>query len=132
MIPGRQPYRREMSRYGWFLRQSRYLRYMAREITCVFIGAYAVVLLVGLRRISEGRQAYESFLQALTSPAGVVFQLIILVFAVYHSMTWFNVTPKAMPLQIGEDFLPGKVIIGAHYVGWLAVTAIVLLLAGVV
>jgi fumarate reductase subunit C len=125
-----KPYVREVSRYGWFLRNPRYRRYMAREVTCVFIGLHALILLVALKRLSEGREAWEAFLHNLTGPAGVVLQLIILAFAVYHSTSWFNVTPKAMPVQIGEQFLPGAVIIGAHYAAWLIVTVTVLFLAG--
>lgn len=127
-----KPYVREVSRYGWFLRHPRYLRYMAREVTCVFIGLHAVILLVALRRLSEGREAYEAFLQNLTGPAGVLLQLVVLAFAVYHSTSWFNVTPKAMPVLIGENFLPGAVIVGAHYAAWLVASLAVLFLAGVI
>lgn len=126
-----KPHVRELSRYGWFLRHPRYLRYMAREVTCVFIGLHAVILLVALKRLSEGREAWEAFLHSLAGPAGVVLQLVILVFSVYHSMSWFNVTPKAMPVQIGEKFLPGAVIVGAHYAGCLVASIAVLFLAGV-
>ncbi len=125
-----KPYVREVSRYGWFLRNPRYRRYMAREVTCVFIGLHALILLVAFKRLSEGREAWEAFLHNLTGPAGVVLQLAILAFAVYHSTSWFNVTPKAMPVQIGEQFLPGAVIIGAHYAAWLIATVAVLFLAG--
>ena len=125
-----KPYVREVSRYGWFLRNPRYRRYMAREVTCVFIGLHALILLVALKRLSEGREAWEAFLHNLTGPTGVVLQLVILAFAVYHSTSWFNVTPKAMPVQIGEQFLPGAVIIGAHYATWLIATVAVLFLAG--
>ena len=125
-----KPYVREVSRYGWFLRNPRYRRYMAREVTCVFIGLHALILLVAFKRLSEGREAWEAFLHNLTGPAGVVLQLVILAFAVYHSTSWFNVTPKAMPVQIGEQFLPGAVIVGAHYAAWLIATVAVLFLAG--
>ena len=125
-----KPYVREVSRYRWFMRNPRYLRYMAREVTCVFIALHALVLLVALKRLSEGREAWETFLDNLTAPAGVQMQLVILAFAVYHSTSWFNVTPKAMPVQIGEKFLPGAVIVGAHYAGWLVVSLVVLFLAG--
>jgi fumarate reductase subunit C len=125
-----KPYVREVSRYGWFLRNPRYQRYMAREVTCVFIALHALVLLVALKRLSEGREAWETFLDNLTAPVGVQLQLLILAFAIYHSTSWFNVTPKAMPVQIGEKFLPGSVIIGAHYAGWLVASLAVLFLAG--
>ena len=126
-----KPYIRDVPRFGWFLRQPRYMRYMAREVTCIFIGAYAVVLLVALQRLAEGRQAYEAFLQALASPVSMVFHLVVLVFALYHTTSWFNVTPKAMPIQAGEDFLPGAIIVGAHYAAWLIVSVALLFLAGV-
>jgi len=127
----RQPFIRELSRTRWYFRQPRYLRYMAREVTCVFVGAYALMLVVGLARLSEGRAAWEGFLQALTHPGGIVFHVVALAFALYHSTSWFNVTPKAMPVQIGEGFLPGGIIVGAHYAGWLLVSIAVMLLAGV-
>ena len=126
-----KPYVREVSRYGWFFRNPRYLRYMAREVTCVFIGLHALILIVALMRLSEGREAWEAYLANLCSPAGVALQLLILAFAVYHSTSWFNVTPKGMPVQIGENFLPGAVIVGAHYAGWLVASVALLFLAGV-
>jgi len=128
---GRRPYVREVSRTRWFFRHPRYMRYMAREVTCIFIGAYTVLLLVGLARLAESRAAYEAFVQALQSPASVAFHVLALVFSAYHSITWFNLAPKAMPVQVGEAFLPDSVIGGAHYVGWAIVSAVVLFAAGV-
>ena len=127
----RRPFVREMPKTHWFLRQPRYLRYMAREVTCVFIGAYAVLLLIALARLAEGREAYEGFLRALGSSAGIAFQVVVLAFALYHTVSWFSVTPKAMPIQRGEEFVPGGIIIGAHYAGWIAISIVVLVLAGV-
>jgi len=127
----RKPYVREVPRLRWIFRHPRYLRYMAREVTCIFIGAYAVLLLFALARLAEGREAYEAFLGALASPAGIAFQSVVLAFALYHTVSWFNVTPKAMPIQRGEEFLPGPIIVGAHYAGWIAFSIVVLSLAGV-
>jgi fumarate reductase subunit C len=107
------------------------MRYMSREITSIFVGAYCVLLVVGLQRLSAGPAAWEGFLAALRGPASVVFQFLCLVAAVYHAATWFNATQKAMPIQIGEDFVPGNVISGAHYAAWAALSLVVLYLAGV-
>ncbi len=127
----RKPYLREVARFSWYFRQPRYLRYMAREVTCIFIGAYTLLLLVGVMRLAQGQAEYEAFLAALRSPGSVVFHLVALAFSVYHTATWFNVTPKALPVQIGEEFLPGSVITGAHYLGWAVLSLAVLLMAGV-
>ena len=126
----RKPYVREVSPTRWFLRDRRYMRYIAREITCIFIGAYTLMLLVGIARLAQGQAAYEAFLAALREPASIVFQVLTLAFALYHTTTWFNVTPKALPVQIGEEFVPGKAVAGAHYVIWAVLSAAVLILAG--
>ncbi|MDS4070658.1 MAG: fumarate reductase subunit C, partial [Candidatus Competibacter sp.] len=102
----RKPYIREVSKTTWFLSQPRYKRYMAREVTCIFIFAYTFLLIVALKRLSEGPDAFQGFLNALHSPLGVLFNLVVLVATVYHSTSWFNVTPQAMPIQRGEEFVP--------------------------
>lgn len=122
-----KPYIRELPKTSWFFRQPRYMRYMAREVTCIFIGAYALLLVVALARLAESEAAFNAFVQALSSPLGVLFNLAALVAAVYHSMSWFNVTPQAMPIQRGEEFVPGKMIVGAHYAAWAVVSVIVLI-----
>ena len=127
----RRPYRRAVSTTAWWLAQPRYIRYMAREVSCIFIGAYTAVVVVGLVRLAQGASAWGAFLEALQAPVSVAFHLLVLAFALYHTTTWFNVTPKAMPVQLGETQLPGGVIIGAHYAVWALVSALVLFLAGV-
>ena len=123
-----KPYVREVSKTTWFLQQTRYKRYMAREVTCIFIGAYTFLLIVSLARLSQGKEAFDVFVHALSSPLGVLFNLAVLVAAVYHSISWFNVTPQAMPIQRGEDFVPGNIIVGAHYAIWAVISLIILIL----
>ncbi len=123
-----KPYVRPLSKTSWFLTQPRYKRYMAREVTCLFIFAYTFLLIMGLKRLAEGPDAFNAFVQTLGSPLGVLFNLAVLIAAVYHSTSWFNVTPQAMPIQRGEEFVPGKIIVGAHYALWAVVSLIVLIL----
>ena len=125
----RKPYVREMT-FRWIFRHPRYLRYMARELSCLFIGAYTLLLVAGVNSLSQGPAAWQAFLEWLQSPASIVFHVLVLGFALYHSITWFNLTPKALPVQIGEDFLPDAVISGAHYAGWALLSLAVLALAG--
>ncbi len=127
----RRPYVRPVSDVTWWFAQPRYIRYMARESSSLFIGAYSGVLVVGLVRLAQGQAAWDGFLGALQSPLGVAFQLLALAFALYHTTTWFNVTPKAMAIRIGQTPVPGKVIVGAHYLGWLVVSALILFAVGV-
>jgi fumarate reductase subunit C len=125
----RKPYVREMTS-EWISRHPRYLRYLAREFSCLFIGGWTLLLVWGLKQLAAGPQAWADFLASLKSPLSIVLQLAALGFAAYHSITWFKLTPKALPVQIGKAFLPDAVISGAHFAAWAAVSVAVLYFAG--
>jgi fumarate reductase subunit C len=127
----RKPFIRPVSKTGWWLKHPRYMRYMSREVTCIFIGAFAFLMVCALERLSSGQVAYESFMSALRSPLGIAGLLIVLAFSLHNATNWFNVTPKALPVQLGEEFLDGKYIIGAHYAVWIVASVAVLVLGGV-
>ena len=126
----RKPYMRKLPKW-WWLRQRSYTIYMIRELTCIFIGAYTTVIVVSLMRLSQGRSEYDAFLNSLHSPFWITFHLVAILFALFHTVTWFGVAPKAMPLQIGERKVPDAAIIMVHYAGWIVVSAAVLFLARV-
>lgn len=127
----RRPYVREVSPTSWYMRMPRYQRYMAREVTSIFIGIYTVILLVGLARLADGEVAYGEFLTALRQPSSIVFHVLALAFSLYNSFTWFNVAPKALPIQVGEEFMPDSVVAGGHYVVWVGLSLFILFWAGV-
>ncbi len=126
-----RPYVRQVSRTTWYLAHPRYIQHMAQELTSVFVGAFALLLLCAMRALAEGEAAWQSFLASLGSPLMLGFQGLVLAATLYHTVAWFVVTPKAMPVQIGEVFLPGIFIAGAHYVAWIVVSLFILYVAGV-
>lgn len=126
----RRPYVREVPRASWWLKQPRYVRYMIREMSAALIGAYILIVIVGVARLSQGQAAYEAFLGAVWSQLGVTFSIIALIFALYHSYTWFQVTPKAMPLRLAGKRVPGSVIVAAHWLGFAVVSVAVVAFAG--
>jgi succinate dehydrogenase subunit C len=114
----------------WIFRHPRYVRYMVREFSCLFIGGWTLLMVWGLKQLAAGPDAWAAFLELLKSPASIAFHLVAFAFAVYHSVTWFNLTPKALPLQRGEGFVPDAAISGAHFAVWAALSLGVLYLAG--
>lgn len=127
-MSNRRPYVRSMD--GWWKRDPYFIRYMAREVTAVFVAAYAVVLLVGLVRLGQGKEAYEAWLQALKSPLSLVFHLVVLAVFCYHTWSWFNIMPKTMPIMFvsGKRVQPGTITgtgLAASVVACLAVLFIV-------
>ncbi|MGA8048747.1 MAG: hypothetical protein WCA09_01060 [Burkholderiales bacterium] len=125
----RKPYERAITS-EWIFRHPRYLRYLVREFSCLFIGGWTLLMVWGLKQLAEGPAAWAAFLDLLRSPASIAFHLLTLAFAVYHSVTWFNLTPKALPVQRGEEFVPDAVISGAHFAAWAIVSAALLFFAG--
>ncbi|MFH1044460.1 MAG: fumarate reductase subunit C [Pseudomonadota bacterium] len=128
-MSNRRPYVRSMD--DRWKRDPYFVRYMAREVTAVFVAAYAVVLLVGLVRLSQGEAAFNAWLQALKSPLSLVFHLILLATFVYHTWNWFNIMPKTMPMMFvgGKRVQPGAITgtgLAASVVACLAVFFIVL------
>jgi fumarate reductase subunit C len=91
----RKPYMRPMA--GWYKRDPFFVRYMWREATALAVLAYAVVLMFGVWRLSQGEAAFNGWLQALRSPLSIAFHLVLLVGMIYHVYTWFEVMPKTMP-----------------------------------
>ncbi len=125
-----RPYLRPVPRTTWYLAHRRYQLHMAQELTSFFVGAYALLVLWGLRALAGGEATWNAFLAGLGSPLALVLQWLALLAILYHTVSWFAVTPKAMPVQIGEGFVPGVIIAGAHYLAWLAVSLFILYVAG--
>ena len=98
----RRPYVRSMD--SWWKRDPFFVRYMVMEATSVLVAVYAVILLVGLLRLSQGEAAYKGWLEALKSAPSIVLHVVILVVFLYHLWSWFNVMPKTMPMI----FVSGK------------------------
>jgi fumarate reductase subunit C len=122
----RKPFVREMPATWWLTRRA-YFYFMLRELTSVFIAAYCVVLLVFLWKVRHhGQEGVSDFIDTLTSPGWFAFHFLALVAAMYHAVTWFNLTPKVLVLRIGEERVPGWLIAGANYVLWIIVSLLMI------
>ena len=105
---------------------------MIREITSVFVAGYCLFLLFFVHKLAQGEEAYASMIELIKSPLSIFLHVIALAFVLYHTITWFNLTPKILVLRIGEERIPELLVAGAFYAGWIVVSALVawLVLAG--
>jgi fumarate reductase subunit C len=105
-------YVRPMS--GWWQRNPFYRAYIVREATCVAIIVYALILLVGLLRLTQGPEAFEAWRASLASPWSVVLHLVLLALVGYHAWTWFAIMPKTMPfIFVGGRRVSDRTIVTA-------------------
>lgn len=114
-------YRKKMPILWWTKRLS-YIHFITRELTSLSVAYFAVVLLFLIRSLSKGADAYAAFLQTLKSPALITLNLIAFLGLIFHSITWFNLAPKAMVIKVGKHRVPGAIITAVNYAGWIIIS----------
>jgi fumarate reductase subunit C len=114
-------YRRPVSVW-WWLGSWRYAKFVLRELTSLAVAYTALLLLWKLRALATSREAYEAFTTRMQSPFWMTLNALALVMVLYHAVTWFNLTPKAMVVRVGGRRVSDWAISGANYVLWAAVS----------
>ena len=122
---------KEMSQYqrpfpnSWWLKKKSYFLFIIRELTSVFVAGYCIFLLVLVYNLAQSPDSYALLINSLRSPISVGFHVITLIFVIYHTITWFNLTPKIMVLYKGQERIPEGLIAGLVYVGWIVVSLLI-------
>jgi fumarate reductase subunit C len=116
-------YRRRISVW-WWLKSWPYRLFVARELTSVFVAFFALVTLWQLRAIAQGPEAYARAMDRLASPLFLLLNVVGLAAVLFHSITWFNLTPKAMVVRLGGRRVPDAAVIAANYGAWIVVSVI--------
>ncbi|OLC13135.1 MAG: hypothetical protein AUH29_13980 [Candidatus Rokubacteria bacterium 13_1_40CM_69_27] len=114
-------YRRRVSVW-WWLQTWSYTRFVLRELTSVFVALFAVVLLWHIWALELGPEAYARLLVRLGTPLFVVLHGVAFVFVLFHSITWFNLAPKAMVVRLRGKRMPDWVVVGSNYAAWLVLS----------
>lgn len=117
-------YRPPISTY-WWLGKSAYVKFILRELSSVAVAWTVALTLVQIRAISRGGDAYARFLHRMSLPWMVAINIIAFAFLLLHSITWFNLAPKAMAVRIRGIRVPGLLISGPQYMAWIAISAII-------
>lgn len=118
-------YRRPISTW-WWLRKRTYLAFILRELSSVFVAWSVLFLLLMVRAVGQGAAEYQQFLDWADHPLVVALNVVALLFVVFHVVTWFNLTPQAMVVSLGDRRVPASWIVMSQYAGWLVVSAFVL------
>ncbi|WP_433526823.1 fumarate reductase subunit C [Nocardia pseudovaccinii] len=119
-------YRKPISRFWWVRRRS-YLIFVLRELSSLFVAWFVVYLLLLVNAVSSGSEEYQRFLNWSSGPGVLALNTIALLFVLMHTVTWFNLAPKAMVVRVRSRPVAPVVILGLHYLLWGLLTVIVLL-----
>lgn len=124
-------YRVRMSTY-WWLGRWPYLKFILRELSSIFVAWFVLELLLQMRALHHGPAAYQQFQSFFKNPLVFLLNAVGFFFILFHTVTWFNLAPKAMAVRMGGKRVPNLMISGPNYVAWVVVSAAVawLLLRG--
>ena len=117
-------FREKMSTFWWLSRWP-YLKFVLRELSSVAVALAVVMTLVQVRALRAGPQFYAEFERTVRSPLLLGVAVVCFGFVLFHTITWFNLTPRAMVLRVGGRRLPDALIAGSNYIAWLVVSGVV-------
>jgi fumarate reductase subunit C len=117
-------YRPRVSVY-WWLGQWRYMKFILRELSSVFVAVVVAMILLQLRALRSGPEAYARLQHWLQIPVVIALSVITLFFVVFHAITWFNLTPRAMVIRWRGKRLPDFLLTAPNYAAWIVVSGAV-------
>ena len=115
-------YIRPMPKKWWTTRPG-WCSWMIREWTSLPIAIYCGIL-IGMAMHLDSLESFEGFYAWLKTPLSVVLHAIILIFAVWHTVTWFAAAPKALRVFKGDEQVAPELVAGGHFAAWIAVSAV--------
>jgi fumarate reductase subunit C len=117
-------YRPPISTY-WWLGKWAYIKFILRELSSVAVAWTVALTIYQISALIRGPEAYAHFQQQMTSPL-IVINIVAFAFLLLHSITWFNLAPKAMVVRVGGRRVPAALISGPQFLAWFGVSAIII------
>jgi fumarate reductase subunit C len=99
---------------------------MLREFSSMFLAGYTVLLVILVLKVHNGAGSFADFRDTLRSPWLIGFNILALLFAMLHTITWFLAVPSALQLRIGEEKVEPRLLIGGAYAVMLFTSAVLL------
>ncbi len=115
---------------GFWLTHARYRSYVLFAGTGALLWLGALILARGLFALGEGVAAWNAYLAALGSPAGVVLMLVIFAATVFFALRFLWIGIKVATVDLGPiPAPPAPAIFVLHYADLATLTAVLLLVA---
>jgi fumarate reductase subunit C len=106
---------------SWWTRTRHYFLYVVREFTALPLALWLLWLLVEIKRAGDGPAHYSPH----GSAAFVVFSVIVLLFALYHSVTFLSLSGVIIRVKVLDRQLPSSLVTAAMFGAWAAASAVV-------
>lgn len=103
------------------MRKRRYFLYMVREFTALPLAIWLLWLLVEIKRAGDGPAGYVPH----SSTGFVIFSVICLAFALYHSITFLSLAGVIIHLKVLDRPVSSRLIIASQFGLWLVASIVI-------
>lgn len=128
MTTKRKPYVREMTP-TWWNKLGFYRFYMLREGTSVVQLWFSLLVLFGVFALKGGEASWINFVGFLQNPIVIIINIITLAGTLLHTVTWFQLAPKAANIVVKDHKMGPEPIIKGLWAVTIIVNAAILALA---
>jgi len=115
-------YRKRVSTW-WWLGEWHYLKFILRELSSLSVAWFVALTLFQVRALLNGPEAYARSTHRLQSPLMIALNAIAFCFVLFHTITWFNLAPRAMPVRMGGKRVPEFLVAAPNYGLWVFASA---------
>ena len=106
---------------SWWTRRGNYFWYMVREFTSLPLALWLLWFLVEIRRAQDGPVGYHPH----GSIGFVVFSVVVLLFALYHSVTFLSLAGKILHFNVADRPIASNLIVVSQFGLWVAASALI-------
>jgi fumarate reductase subunit C len=105
----------------WWTRNRRYFMYVVREFTALPLAVWLIWLLIEIKRAGDGSAGYRPH----GSLAFVIFSVVTLFFALYHSVTFLSLAGVIIHLKVFDKPVPPRAIVLTMFGLWAAASVVI-------
>jgi succinate dehydrogenase subunit C len=106
---------------GWWLRKRHYFLYMVREFTALPLAVWLLWFLVEIQRAQRGPSGYYPH----SSTGFVIFSVICLLFALYHSVTFLSLAGDILHFKVLDKPVPSRLVVLAMFGMWVVASIVI-------
>ena len=106
---------------GWWTRKGHYFWYMVREATALPLALWLLWLLYEIQRAGRGASGFY----APSSTAFVIFSVICLLFALYHSFTFLKLAGVILHFKVLDKPVPSGLVVASQFGAWLVASIVI-------
>ena len=106
---------------GWWTKKGHYFWYMVREFTALPLALWLLWLLYEIQRAGRGASGYYP----PSSTPFVIFSVICLLFALYHSFTFLKLAGVILHFKVLDKPVPSGLIVASQFGAWLVASIVI-------